>query len=84
MAATFASVENYLTLAQTSFSAGDYTSAKKYIVLGHMELKKLPASESDQGTAISLREGFKEILSMIESFKLDANRGSRRSYLSEI
>ena len=79
-----ASVAVYFTAAQTAFSSGDYTEARKQLVLAEMELNKLPSTESDQGTSVTLRAGIKDLREEIRHFEKEGNRGSRRSYMREV
>ena len=84
MAATLTTVEVYLTAAQVAFAAGNYSEASKQIILGEMELLKLPTDTSDQGTTIKLRDGFKTVRTAIDDYEKSTERGTRRSYMEEI
>ena len=84
MAATLASVEVYLTAAQSAFNDGDNDEARKQILLGEMELLKLPVSTGDQGSTVNLRAGFKSITDAIIAYEKSTSRGTRRSYIEEI
>lgn len=84
MAATPATVEAYLTAAQAAFASSDYTEAKKQIILGQMELDKLPSSDGLDGESTQFRASFDRILTQIETFAKIAGRTSRRSIAREV
>lgn len=79
MSATLETVETYLSAAQSAFASGDYDTARRQIILGNMELAKLPAQSGLDGESDQYRSDFKSILAQIEAFQKKASRGTRRS-----
>jgi len=84
MAATLATIEAYLTAAQTAFDAGSYEEARKQIILGQIELMKFPASEGDGGSSMAMRDSFEKLLDHIQGYENTASRGTRRSQAEEV
>jgi len=84
LAATRASIETYLTAAQTAFESGDYQETEKQIILGQIELTKLPVREEFEATRAEYRKTFEELITNVRKFNLKANRGTRRSTWSEL
>ena len=84
MAATLASVEVYLTAAQAAFKSADYTETEKQVILGQMELAKLPVREEFEATRAEYRDVFKDLITNIRKFESKTDRTSRRSTYSEL
>ena len=77
MTATLATVEAYLTAAQTALGNGDYQEVQKQLLLGEIELAKLPkTSEIDGATRDEFRGTFDKIRAALKEFKSTANAAS--------
>jgi hypothetical protein len=79
MPATLATVEAYLTAAQTAFASGDYVETKKQVILGEIELSKLIKQDGLEGQMSTYRDDFRNILDHIEAYQNRASQGTRRS-----
>jgi hypothetical protein len=69
MAATLATVEAYLTAAQTALSASNYAEARKQAVLAQLEISKLPASQGIDGMNTQYRADLKAIMESITALE---------------
>lgn len=78
MAATLATVETYLTAAQTAIGDSDYAEARKQVVLAEMELTKLPQSDAAGGRTLQNRitEHIDKIYGRIEDLEAKATAGT--------
>lgn len=86
MAATLESVESYLTAAQTAFASGDYVETERQVILGQMEIVKLPSQSGVDGENEQNRLGieFQRLLDHIEKFRKRRSRGTRRSVAGDM
>ena len=82
--ATLATVEAYLTAAQTAFGNSDYTTARKQIILGEIELNKLMTSDGLDGEITVYRQSFTALFDHIKEFEETASQGARRSIAERV
>jgi hypothetical protein len=78
MPATLATVEAYLTAAQTALSGCDYAEARKQAVLAQMELAKIPASHGADGmqTVYRTETAISSVFANLD--KIEAKDGTRQ------
>ena len=65
--ATPATIAAYLTAAQAAYVSGDYDEAETQVVLGEMELAKLPVSDGHEGESTAFRQSFKSLIERIDA-----------------